>query len=718
MERGQETRADVVSQCENTLPLRGRQLENLVALARLVGYVRFFHPSDGVAAADWNQVAVKAIDPVEAATDAESLAAALTAVMAPLAPTVRVVSGLPAGVDPPLRGEGPFAARWVHHGVYLRSGNIYRSTRVTDEAGRHRVRLSALLDAEPLRGRRLRARAIPELSDRSAATATLGLRCGKEHADTAVASGPASVELSVPSEAEVATVVIGLTGRACLTVTEPVVEVGLPDGSWRQLELRATELVAQPEHDIPFGWDADMTVPYRITAISDSGRRALRMEPVPLPRIDEPLRADLGGAVSAVIPMALTVTEPVPEPTSEHNEPIACDSAPAGSIADRATRLANVVLLWSTLQHFYPYFDVIDADWDAELPRALTTAATAPDRDSYLRVLRGLVAALADGHAGVFHPDLQPTHTLPLALEVIEGALVLTSADPKHLAAAPGTVVLEIAGRPALEALAGEEALISGSRQWKRTVALRKICFGPAGEVKLALSDGRQSRQVTLTRVPIAEIGPWGLVDPLPEPIAELGDGIQYLDLARASAEDIEEALPRLRAAAGLVVDLRGYPKPRSERLLRLLIDQPVRSAQWRRPVTAWPNRHQVVFDRSAWFLSPERPAIKAPVAFITDARAISYAESCMAIVKAFGLGTIVGAPTAGANGNNNPSLMAGGLRVGWTGMRVLNHDGSTHHTVGVAPDIPTTRTRAGIKDGRDELLERAVEHVSQAARP
>jgi len=34
------------------------------------------------------------------------------------------------------------------------------------------------------------------------------------------------------------------------------------------------------------------------------------------------------------------------------------------------------MLAWNVFQHFYPYFDVVGADWGKELEIALRTAAT------------------------------------------------------------------------------------------------------------------------------------------------------------------------------------------------------------------------------------------------------------------------------------------------------------------------------------------------------
>jgi C-terminal processing protease CtpA/Prc len=46
--------------------------------------------------------------------------------------------------------------------------------------------------------------------------------------------------------------------------------------------------------------------------------------------------------------------------------------------------------------------------------------------------------------------------------------------------------------------------------------------------------------------------------------------------------------------------------------------------------------------------------------------------------------------------------------------MRVLKHDGSQHHGVGIRPTVPVARTIKGVAEGKDELLERAIEIVNR----
>ncbi|HVG43269.1 MAG TPA: hypothetical protein VM890_01025, partial [Longimicrobium sp.] len=67
-----------------------RGLENLVAFTRLLGIVRHFHPSDEAAGANWDAIAVEGAEAVEGATDAAELAARLSEVFLPVAPSLQV----------------------------------------------------------------------------------------------------------------------------------------------------------------------------------------------------------------------------------------------------------------------------------------------------------------------------------------------------------------------------------------------------------------------------------------------------------------------------------------------------------------------------------------------------------------------------------------------------------------------------------------------------
>jgi hypothetical protein len=82
---------------EPARPLEDRALGNLVAFTRLLGYVRYFHPSDQAAAADWDALALRGVRAAEGARNSEELAGTLEKLFKTVAPTVRVY---PTGKSP------------------------------------------------------------------------------------------------------------------------------------------------------------------------------------------------------------------------------------------------------------------------------------------------------------------------------------------------------------------------------------------------------------------------------------------------------------------------------------------------------------------------------------------------------------------------------------------------------------------------------------------
>src|SRR5215470_19839185 len=76
------------SSSEGSRPLTEQGMRNAIAFTRLLGYVRYFHPSDQAAAADWDVLAVEGMRQIEPCEGAEQLAKALEAFFRPVAPTV------------------------------------------------------------------------------------------------------------------------------------------------------------------------------------------------------------------------------------------------------------------------------------------------------------------------------------------------------------------------------------------------------------------------------------------------------------------------------------------------------------------------------------------------------------------------------------------------------------------------------------------------------
>ena len=421
--------------------------------------------------------------------------------------------------------------------------------------------------------------------------------------------------------------------------------------------------------------------------------------------------AELGGGVTVRIPLSVTTdgsgTLPKGGPA-----PAPAPHLTRGrfSMTDRAARLAGVILAWNVFQHSYPYFDG-KVTWSQTLSAALQEAATDQNEREFVATLRRLVAAVRDGQARVLAPtDADLQFVPPIALDWIESKLVVTAADPAS-GAKPGDVIVTVDGTPAPLMLDAAETFVStATPQWGKVRAMQELFAGPQGSpLKLRLERGEPTERVEVT-VSRTVTGYPRLTQA--ETITEIQPGILYVDLGRITPADFTAALPRLAAAKGLVFDLRNPPAYLGPELLFSHVsDKPVTGPQFHLPQIAAPDREQTTFVRNGeWTFAPKEPYLSAPKIFLTDAHAIGYGESCLAIVQALKLGEIVGSTTAGTNGTTNRFQLPGDYTVVFTGTKVLKHDGTPHHGVGIQPGVAVAVTRSALAAGRDELLEKAVQ--------
>jgi C-terminal processing protease CtpA/Prc len=110
--------------------------------------------------------------------------------------------------------------------------------------------------------------------------------------------------------------------------------------------------------------------------------------------------------------------------------------------------------------------------------------------------------------------------------------------------------------------------------------------------------------------------------------------------------------------------------------------------------------------------LVPETPRYSGKVVILVDEVSQSQAEyTTMAFRTAPGA-KVVGSTTAGADGNVSPIPLPGGGNSMISGIGVFYPDKKPTQRLGIIADVEAHPTIAGIRDGRDEVLEEAVRQI------
>jgi len=719
-------------------PAPPREIENVAAFARLYGVVRFFYPSDAAAELDWNRFAVHGVGRVRAAHDAAELGATLKDLFACLGPGIEIGKAL-APASTVAASSEPLVA-WRYTGPGFTGGGPYQAKRTHRAAvggADSFVTLMQNLPGAVLRGKaiRLRARARATAADPTGGGA-LWLRVDRPNkamgffdnmGDRPIREPewrPYAIEGTVADDAE--NVAFGVMAMGAVTADFDAVELAVKGttGEWTAVSIQDSGFEEAVTERQQGGWFRAGLSPATISRAdghAPEGRQFARFAPPPAGAVDAELfpespptpgahaDVELASGLVARVPLALTESQARPDPARDAQRDalraaLAAVAGPSDS-PDLDQRLADVVVAWNVFRHFYPYWPEAGVDWDARLRPQLEAARGADNRAAQRDAVRSLVADARDGHGFVADAKEAERADLPVTLAVIEDRLIVTSsAVPSE--APVGAVVTTIDGVPAADRLARAMSLASGTAQWRRFRATQSLTSGGKGAtVRLGLDSGQGPRPVTLG------YGTSPPAEKRPLPVSELEPGLWYVDLTRASMAEVTARLDALAGARGVVFDVRGYPTDAGAGILPHLLDAPETDRWMHVAKIVGPFGEAAGWFDFGWDVKPAAPHIAGRVVFLTDGRAISYAESVMGYVADRHLATIVGRPTAGTNGNVASFVTPSGLRVSFTGMRVTRHDGrSPHHLVGVEPDVALAPTLAGVRAGRDEVLERGAQ--------
>lgn len=703
-------------------------------VVQAVGLVRFFHPHDAVEGVDWNAVLLEGFSLAGREGSDADFAAALADLLAGLGTGIKRTAPGAESAEAGARecySDDP-AIRWVHLGFgtspLAESTGIYSSRRSVSgtEEIEEGEQFSTAMKAWPARSWQERSLVLSaEARVVDEGQAALWVRVdgpGGEMlffdnmADRFIESSEWSqytIEFEVPEQAlsiVFGVMAMGSSHAQFRAVTLHDIEASKGDRSSLLSTTSRWNLMApQSGHE--------MTVEYQ----EDGFEIALAPRPAEpqMAAIDRYIPPDAPDQASIELMDGSALRVPLVLCRSEakldeaRGEALAArfDSPELEALSPAELARLDVASLWPVVRHFYPYQERVD-DWSGILYSALEASTAVTDRESHQRVLQRMLAALEDGHVNVIDRDESAQvdrALLPIALQAVDGSLVVAgSQDPDRIR--PGDRIVAIDGEPAEVWIADRLAHQSGSPHWRMRRAGIDLLRGPRGEARtIELARGDEQIKVELVHeldelVPVREL----------DPVEELAEGVAYINLDRIDQTALDQAIPRLAEARGVVFDLRGYPSGLKPGFLGHLMDSDDDWEGWMRVLVARaPGGDLVEADRFEWGTPAIAPRIQAPVVFLTDANAISYSESILGLVKHHGLGTIVGSNTAGSNGNILRVNLPGQFRVIYTGMRVIGPDGEPFQGRGIEPDVRVYPSVEGLRQGRDEVLERALELIN-----
>lgn len=386
---------------------------------------------------------------------------------------------------------------------------------------------------------------------------------------------------------------------------------------------------------------------------------------------------------------------------------------------DAGYRLLALFRFWNLIEYWFPYRDLIPEDWDRTLEEFIPRVLAAGDADSYRLVMLALTARVRDGHASVWNAiDSRPPRggcQLPVVVRSVEGRFVVSAISDSARAAASGLKigdsVLALDGEPVeTSAKRSIEYIGASNEAARRREIARFLTRGACGPCRATVERAGKRVELAARRDSTSLLDPdAGGTNDLPGPAFRLLDpDVAYLKLSSFRQSDVASYLERAAGTKCLIVDIRNYPSEFAPFALGgHFVDAPTPFARFTRGDATNPGAF--VWTQPVR-IEPIAPRYAGAIVILVDERSQSRAEYTAMALRAAPGAIVVGSTTAGADGNLVPIALPGGLRTSFSGIGVFYPDKRPTQQVGIVPDRIVAPTIAGIRSGRDEVVETAIE--------
>ncbi len=408
----------------------------------------------------------------------------------------------------------------------------------------------------------------------------------------------------------------------------------------------------------------------------------------------------------------------------------AVEKSAEGHYPDLGHRLLAASKYWNAINGFFAYQHLLDKPWSGVLEEQLPFFAGAKNALEYQQAVARFIANIQDSHGSLdtAFPDGSPLEidqllgdaALPLLVQVLEGKVAVTAIPDSALEKAGlkvGDVVLAVDGEDIVSRMARIQPFMAASTPQKMEFRVaNRALSGPKDQTAVLLIhrgkakpfEVRFNRGLSRTYWPQRRSG---------DVLKTLPGEVGYLDLDRIQPQDVNKAYEQLKNTQAIIFDMRGYPTAGAWMIpSRFVAQRNAKAAVFRVPIASVQAGEAGItwmeFDQRTD--SANNPPYKGRVVMLMDEGAQSSAEHMGLHLEAGNNATFIGSPTSGANGNITYVFLPGNLKTYFTGLDTRHGNGDQLQRKGLQPHIFVRPTIQGLAEGRDEVLERAIQFIEE----
>ncbi len=393
---------------------------------------------------------------------------------------------------------------------------------------------------------------------------------------------------------------------------------------------------------------------------------------------------------------------------------------------DSGFRLLALYRVWNAVHYFSPNKHITDLDWNDVLKKYVAQFINAKSEIEYEIAALQLIGEMKDTHSNLWGGadkirEAKGKLFPPVHVRFVENQLVVTDFYNPELKSSTGLEIGDVISKIKGEKISAIVAQLlpyypASNRPSQLRDLAGDILRSDNASIGIEVQRGDSSKNLDLTLYERDKLNIYGWY-PMPEEksFKMLEGNIGYVTLANITKDDPKVIAKEFIDAKGLILDIRNYPSAFMPFALGQFIAP--RGTEFVKFSTMNPDNPGEFNMGSPLMIGAGTIAKKkfeGPVVVLVNELSQSQAEYTAMAFRAAPNTTVIGSTTAGADGNVSNIAIPGGMRTMISGIGVYYPDGSPTQRVGIIPDIEVKPTIKGITEGRDELLEKAIEIIEK----
>ncbi|WP_298237133.1 S41 family peptidase [uncultured Algibacter sp.] len=394
---------------------------------------------------------------------------------------------------------------------------------------------------------------------------------------------------------------------------------------------------------------------------------------------------------------------------------------------DDGFRLLSLYRYWNIINYFFPYKHLTDKDWNTCLAEYIPKLIKAKDELEYELAVIQIIGDVKDTHANLWggtNNKMQKQRGWnfpPFNLTFIDNNLVINDFfNPDQRKATGlelGDIITHINGKSVNSLVKMMYNFYPASNQPTR---LRDISFDilRSNDNTIDLTVYRDGKTFDKTlnlyyQKDIKGFYRWYKIEKNKPSFKKFDNNIGYITLKNIKETDVKRIKEKLNDTKGIVVDIRNYPSAFMPfNLGSFFTSKESPFVKFTHGNINYPGEFNFKKTKS---IHPKSEVYRGKVVVLVNEITQSQGEYTAMAFRAGDNVTIIGSTTAGADGNTSKFYLPGGLMTMISGIGVYYPDGTETQRVGIVPDIEVLPTIKGIKEGRDEVLEKAIEIINKS---